>query len=268
MTPSAIIVAPVIAAAVRLLRRVFPASTRARIRLFLFEWLDLSWRLPCGISIRIASYTEWVIYNEIFVSGEYDDALAAALDARSDPSVPLQVLDLGAHVGFFTLRVADWIRRHDPAATLRVTAIEGHPARAREFRRRVHTANRLTSEVTLVEGLVGERSGTTALFDDTLVSTPGRQQVAARYVDLSAVVADCQRIDLLKCDVEGSELRVLENYPDVFAKAHAVVFELHRNLCDVDRCRRLIDEYGFVHARVVREEGPYLIYFASRTPLP
>ena len=50
---------------------------------------------------------------------------------------------------------------------------------------------------------------------------------------------------LLKCDIEGSELQFVENYPGVLAKTRWVVMEMHHDLCDVPRCRQLLRDSGF-----------------------
>src|SRR5215471_12389679 len=87
---------------IRLGRRLLPATLRPRLRALLFQWLDLTWRLPSGVTIRIASYADWIVYNQIFTSGEYDAAISRALDLAPD-ATSLSVVDLGANVGFFTL---------------------------------------------------------------------------------------------------------------------------------------------------------------------
>jgi FkbM family methyltransferase len=260
--------------AITILRRVIPAALRRRIRLLLFEWLGLDWELATGLRIHLGAYGDWILYNEIFVSGEYDGALAMALEGPAERGGPVHVVDLGASSGFFTLRAAHEARRRGIApADLSVIAIEGHPGDANRFRHRIGGQPGLAQHVELIHGLVGERTGHGLLrmhTDHVSSSTcsdaqlePGRPQssrVRVPYVDLSAVLARMDYIHLLKCDIEGSEQRFIENYPDVLQKVRVAVFEFHRNLCDVDRCQALLREYGFTHHATFRPGDTYFTY--------
>ncbi len=54
----------------------------------------------------VRSDSDWGVANEIFVHGDYDRAILQAI--RPDGQVePLRILDLGANVGFFSLRCID-----------------------------------------------------------------------------------------------------------------------------------------------------------------
>lgn len=259
---------------IRVLRRVLPASVRRRVRMLLFDWLDLSWITPTGVAITLGNYGDWVVYNEIFVSGEYDQALSLAFDAAHADGRPLQIVDVGANTGFFTLRAVDRIRRRGWAGRgLSITAIEGHPQCVETYRKRVFQRNQLEQHATLVHGLAGRRTGAATLYEDIVrvssstsrrkgISGDGRpaRGVRVSYVDLSALFASTPRIDLLKCDIEGSEQLFIETYADVLAKVQVAVFELHRNLCDTDRCQALLREYGFTHHAIFRAGDPYFTY--------
>jgi FkbM family methyltransferase len=232
----------------------------------MFDWLDLVWTTRTGLQLRVGSYTEWVIYNEIFVDGDYDRALSLALAARPDQTTALRIVDVGAHVGFFTLRAVDRALHHGwSRSAVTIRAFEAHPARIRDFEARVLDANQLRSSVRLVPGLIGEPAGSGAFYDDAFTHrTQGGKPLTATYIDLSAALADLPQIDLLKCDIEGSEQRLLENYADVLRRTRVAVFELHRDECDVARCRDLLREYGFGHAAAMGEEHPYSIYTVWR----
>jgi FkbM family methyltransferase len=256
-------VSPLLTAAMKVCRRAVPSHLRARARRWMFEWLDLTWQTR--VRLRVGAYHEWVFYNEIFVSGEYDQALALVLDAPRDNGAPLQILDVGANVGFFTLRAVDrLLGRGGRLDSVAITAFEANEAFAREYEARVFVDNGLGSRVRLVPGLVGERSGAAVLYYDSVHRRSNHSGVLVPYVDLSAELARVPRIDLLKCDIEGSEARLIENYPDVFAKTRVAIFELHRDLCDTERCRALLREYGFTHATTMREGEPMSIYMVWR----
>jgi FkbM family methyltransferase len=226
----------------------------------MFEWLDLTWPTRGGVHLRVANYEQWVIYNEVFVSGEYDRALGLMLDAPREARAPLHIVDVGAHAGYFTLRALDrLLERGVPLDSVTVTAFEASEALVRTYRARVLGANALAARVEIVHGLVGQPAGTAVLRDARVVSGEDAAGPRVPYVDLASHLAAVPRIDLLKCDIEGSEERLIANYPQVFARTMVATFELHRDWCDTGRCRRLLREYGFTHSATLREGEPFSV---------
>src|ERR1700683_4924652 len=69
----------------------------------LYELLQLEYTLQSGIVLKVASKGEWWTYNDIFVNHEYDFSIQEALKSHS-PVHPFTILDLGANVGYFSLR--------------------------------------------------------------------------------------------------------------------------------------------------------------------
>src|SRR5690349_11966904 len=68
--------------------------------------LDLDCELRSGLRVEIRNRSDWVIYNEVFVNGEYDAPIAYALD-KHKAKHPLVIIDLGGNVGYFVFRCAD-----------------------------------------------------------------------------------------------------------------------------------------------------------------
>ncbi len=241
-------------------RRLIPAPVRAHIRRFMFESLDLRWTLPTGLHVCAAHYGDWVVYNEVFVSGEYDAALQRMVEAER--GAPVHIADLGANAGFFTLRAVDRLRDAAGApGDVTITAVEAEEEAVRAFKARVFGENNLSASVRIVHGLIGRRSGPGVLHIDptqpassTVVAPAGKggRAVAVPYVDLSEVFAAVPVIHLLKCDIEGAEEAFLETYPDVLAKVRRAVFEFHPGQCDVDRCLVMLRAYGFIHQVIYR----------------
>src|SRR5262249_43384097 len=165
------------------------------------------------------------------------------------PCEPISIVDLGASVGYFTLRAIDRLRCAG-VRDVRITAVEADEVCCRRFEQRMRE-NGLTSQVTLVRGAVGPRGGagrldvTDQLYAFRVVDPQaGGSGPLVQYVDLAAHLGDAGAIDLLKCDIEGSELLFLRSYPDLLRTVRAVVIEIHHQLCDGDECRRLLAEYG------------------------
>src|ERR1700730_457170 len=103
----------------------------------LYKLLDLEHTLDSGLTVKVASKGEWWTYNDIFVNGEYDVPIQSALGAASSGR-PFVVLDLGANVGYFALRVLDLIRRrHLDGILPDITMVEGSPETFGELERRI-----------------------------------------------------------------------------------------------------------------------------------
>lgn len=173
------------------------------------------------------------------------------------------MLDLGANVGFFTLRLIDTIvRERGPDVSIRATLIEGSPACYAELQYRLSNNPLVQTHVRIEHGLVGQRSGSATIFQHAFhaansVNNPTLKRegkgTEVRFIDVSALTQDMPRIHLLKCDIEGSELSFLENYPDLLDKVDSVVMELHPDLCDVDHCRQILTGAGLTRRTVIRK---------------
>lgn len=240
----------------RAARKLGLHRVRDEFRDFCIRRSGLRWNLKSGQVAEIHNFADWVVYSDIFVDGEYDRAIDSCLDGAPKDRL-LQVVDLGANVGFFALRFGERLYLRDGGRRFRVTMVEGSPRVAAELRHRVRANPMLAEQTVVLEGLVGERSGTGTIHEapfhamSSTAAGSGRS-VSSPYVELDAQMADAEQIDLLKCDIEGSELRFLENYPAILAKCRVVVMELHFDYCNVEKCRRILREAGLASKFVVR----------------
>lgn len=134
-----------------------------------------------------------------------------------------KVLDLGAHVGTFSLAAA--------AAGAYVVAFEGSPrnvALLRESARR-----NVFTNLRVVHAAVGNRAGTIEFFDDGAhgrVSVPGEDgaTVSVPEVTVGDVLAELgwRPVAFVKMDVEGSEIDAIRGMSAVLeADAPAILYE-------------------------------------------
>jgi FkbM family methyltransferase len=254
----------------RVARRLLPASARARLRRALFDWLQLTWTTRAGVQIRVATYSEWIIFNEIFVDGEYDPAIRRALD-RLAPDRPLRVLDLGANVGFFTLRLFDRLRACglDDARCV-VTLVEADAAILPVLDERLHADNALASSTRVVHGAVGVRDGSAAFYrspspgEGTIARTTGGPSVAVPAVDLDEQLADAPAVDLVKCDIEGAELAFFEQCPALLARTAVLIVEIHTDRSPVARCRERLAAAGLTEESILRDRGGCALHLYTR----
>lgn len=229
-------------------------------------WRDLLWHslhpvhlLRSRLRVELKSRADWMLFNDIFVEGEYDRAIS--LVTAAPPEDPL-ILDLGANVGFFSLRFADrWLSAIGDRAPFRIAAVEGVPGLVREYDRRLSQPP-LMGRISSYCGLVGRRSGvaevTAPRFHVTGSIGPSSRWVRrfrVQYLDLEDLLNPRERIALLKCDVEGAEQEFLETYPGLLERVDHAVFELHTQRCDVPRCRRLLKDYGLTRIDQVADHG-------------
>jgi FkbM family methyltransferase len=257
-----------------------PESAQSRIRerywriksRFLYQslygFLDLEHTLNSGIKVKVASKGEWWTYNDIFVNGEYDVPINAALEAS--PGQTFVVLDLGANVGYFTVRVIDLIRRRGLDSTsVDITMVEGSPETFGELDRRLKAQPLGCASIRRVHGLIGHRTGSAFIRESavhvksTIVDVTAESGVNVSYVDLDDVMKDKTEIDLLKCDIEGSELEFIETYRSLLHKVKYAVFELHHDQCDTDKCVSTLESLGFQQT-ILRANKSFSVSFYSR----
>ncbi len=212
-------------------RRVLPAAVRGRVRRAMFEWLQLTWTTSSGIGLRVANYNEWIIYNEVFVDGEYDAAIDAALTARGDAACCASSISAPTSA---SSPCGSSIASAPPGSATRHARRHWSkpiPISIPVLRARLLDEQRPRTAVRIVPGLAGEPSGTATLFrspdalGDSSVLRPTADAVSVPYVDLTPLMSDAPVIDLLKCDIEGSELTVLEHYPDLLQRTRIAVIE-------------------------------------------
>src|ERR1035438_6186190 len=152
---------------VRLLPRSFEERLRDRywraksalLYQRLYQILQLEYTLESGLVLKVASKGEWWTYNDIFVNHEYDLPILKALE--SHPSgCPFTVVDLGANVGYFALRVVD-LTRHAPLeiTATDMTLVEGSPSTHRALQDRLKLQSLPQVSLRVVHGLVGQREG-------------------------------------------------------------------------------------------------------------
>jgi FkbM family methyltransferase len=157
-----------------------------------------------------------------------------------DPSAPLQVIDVGAHVGAFATNLA----ASGPA--VRIECYEPSPQSAKYLRANVEV-NGLADRVTVHECALAAEAGTALLDDNSAGSVHnGLVQSDHRLVDGAdaldsrgtvtvatstfdeAVRAAPGALDVVKMDCEGGEYGlVYASAPDHWASVQRVVMEYH-----------------------------------------
>ena len=147
---------------------------------------------------------------------------------RNDPVV----LDLGGHIGSFSLAVSQLFPR------ARVDAYEPTPFTAGYLRRNIER-NGLDDRLRVFESAISASAGVLvmAIADDgsahngvMLVGAPGMESIEVPCTALAnAFTAAPGPVDLVKFDIEGAEYEaILESGPELWQPVQRVVMEYHR----------------------------------------
>lgn len=132
------------------------------------------------------------------------------------------VIDVGANIGFFSIRFARWV-----GPTGRVIAIEPEARNMDSLRRRVGRAQ-LSSVVELVQAAAADRPGQLKLALNP--SHPGDHHLASEGVPVQAVTLDSliaqdsRTVALIKIDAQGAETMILAGAREVIHRDRPAIY--------------------------------------------
>jgi FkbM family methyltransferase len=218
-----------------LVRRLDRRGRRALLVVPASLWVSRLYRAPCIVYWRdgnwIHHYRGARIPHAQLGRAAPPDVLTA--DARHlfvhdyTPQPGDVVLDVGAGIGAEALLFSRLV-----GPTGRVVSIEAHP---RTYARLVDLcrANRL-GNVTTLQVAVSDSDGEVVLSDDShhlqnriLPWNEAGVRVPARRIDTVAAELSIDRVDLLKMNIEGEEVRALEGMAALLAATRHVCISCH-----------------------------------------
>ena len=191
---------------------------------------------------------------------EWIEARTADTLARWVPAGTVAI-DVGANIGFFTVRFARWVGRSG-----RVIAVEPEARNIRQLRRRIGN-DKLGAHVEVVEGVAAESPGTLRLKLNP--HHPADHKIGASGVTVRAWTIDelwrerqCPKVSLIKIDVQGAEIRVLRGARGTIGQCHPALF------VEVDDAALLAAGYSANQLFDVIEGLGYSIYNPSDPSVP
>ncbi len=222
--------------------------------------------LQSGLRILVKNQIDFFLYHEIFANREYAEPLRQILGElvagpaaptlshisgpTQPPRLPFRCVDLGCNIGYFTFLLADTLTINGIENFI-IEAVDGSSLNQVEYVSRIMGQKKpiLANKVDSYCGLVGKKTGSSGFhefrfhcLDHTVpLGTLGSSEVA--YLDLDKVLAPGP-IDLIKCDIEGSEADFLDNYGDLLRRTTWFLVELHEEKVNLEHCRQRLARRG------------------------
>ena len=162
------------------------------------------------------------------------------------------VVDLGANIGTFTMLAL----AH--GKNVRVVAVEPN-RQATQFLSEAARLNGFEHRVQICHCFLGGRTH----VQDELAATEDYAGSPFLTEDEFIEGYNLSKIDILKCDIEGSEFQLLTKESRLLAAARQVSIELHREFGDPQKFIEMLREMGF-EVRIRRESPHDCIVNARR----
>lgn len=212
-------------------------------------------KLRGGLTLEHGSEDDAIrLFQEIFVGRCYTRG------GFYQPRAGETVLDLGANIGAFALAM-QWLGRgvrvhsFEPASDTRARLERNVAVNGLEGLVTVHpyAVTGSAGTLTLKRGGV---AGHSSLFASRFVDGGYEEQVQAVGLDGAVALTGSPTIDLLKIDIEGAEIEVVEGAgADTWARVRRVVVEYHdlfRPGCR-ERVARVLQAQGFARVETLPE---------------
>lgn len=225
--------------------------------------------LPGGSRYRVRYGESLLMADEIFQRHVYQDPFV-------DRPVRTFV-DLGSNVGYFTCYAADRI-----GAGAIGLAVDANPKMAEETQ--FHIQSNGWSGVKGLWAVVGyplgrdqapfflnpsNISGSATTLNPNIPAKGAQTEITVPTVDLNKAWtehAGDAPVDVLKVDVEGFEVKVLETIPDLLKRTNAVVLEWHKWITPRDPVDAVLARAGLKFVKVVTEDPHCGVAFYERSP--
>lgn len=155
------------------------------------------------------------------------------------------IADIGGHIGLFSIWTLNFVRE------TRILSVEASPLTYGILKQNVeHAVSHNGSSWKALHGAAW-RDGENVGFSDSGNSMSHRVAAAGKIsvpgMSLEKIIQQTlegsgkNSVDLMKIDIEGAEEVFLTNAPEALDRVDALVVELHPNLCDTDKVRRILE---------------------------
>ena len=224
-------------------------------------------KLPHGSHYRVRYGESLLMADEIFHRQVYKDPF----EGRTVKTF----VDLGSNVGYFTCYAAD---RIGPDAI--GIAVDANPKMAEETRWHIdHNGWTGVKGMWAVVGFptnVAEApfflnpsniSGSATVLNPNIPAKGAQTEIKVQTVDLERAWqehAGDRRVDVMKVDVEGFEVKVLETIPGLLQRTDSVVLEWHKWITPREPVDEILGRAGLRFQKVVTEDPHCGVAFYKR----
>lgn len=223
---------------------------------------DLKWRYQnlgtqttdCGTRLKINSFMDHLVFKEIFLDKIYDEFILRTWKKNSKKNEPRRIFDLGANIGFFTVRCCEIWNQLGTNSDLEFVIYEPSENCIGRLKDNLKAFDQKTFSFDIRNKLVGKKSGFDWFIEDKehhlgQCVSPKIEKKGHRYsrkIDYHDLSQDLElsKIDLLKCDIEGSEVEFLKNFSSSLNGVHSIIIETHGQKAKDFVCKKM-QEIGF-----------------------
>lgn len=211
----------------------------------------LKFRTESKLDVLLSSRSDFRLYQQIFVENVFNFRAIAESIKKDDPIV----FDLGANCGFFTLRTLDFF----PKAKL--YAFEPQIKVNEKFKETIK-ANKLQDSISLYKFAIADRNNKSTFYEnrspisasllkEKVSQRTVRKQYPVEIISLNWFVEEFSvpSPDILKIDVEGSELDVLKGSTDFLSEISILLIEVHPPICTADQIENFLRSFDFARCK-------------------
>jgi FkbM family methyltransferase len=242
-----------------LLRRIVRSLRLHKLGNWWLRHFPLVKRLPGGVVYRATRLESIPLGVEMFERGNLYDATLLPKDFTT-------FADLGCNVGYFTC----WLAQLAPGRKLKGLMFDANPDAVAEAR--WHAQANGMKEVFGVNGILGETSPSNAvdfyLYESNICSTSQlpdieRMGLKGQWTKISVPIVNLEaewrkhfgdlRCNLIKIDIEGSEMNFLKTEKSFLQLVDAVLIEYHTWRVTLDEVKAFLTSHGFEFRKLLEE---------------
>jgi FkbM family methyltransferase len=211
----------------------------------MLPWAELELNTLSGLKLPIRNQGEWGCLGEIFVSRAYEPFWKYLAEVRG-------WVDLGCNAGFFSFALMDQLRQRNGFHDFSVFLADANEHCVAQTRQAIKQ-NGLDQRWECRHVVVGP-PGATVEFSQFKFSVHSsifsrqKGEKTCRYLatDLAGLAACFQaRTDLIKIDIEGAEMFLFENHPQLLKRFRYGLCEWHAPHFDGAALQRHLNQLGF-----------------------
>ena len=190
-----------------------------------------------GTKLNLSSYMDYLIFKEIFIDKIYDNYIKYSLNRNMDNNSPKRIFDIGGNLGFFTIRCCEIWNQIQTDVQLHFIIYEPSENCMKRLEKNLQGFDSKIFSFDIRNKLIGKKDGWDWFIEDKehhlgqcvskKIDRSGQRY--SRRIAYDNITADLQlsKIDLLKCDIEGSEVEFLKNYSSSLDTVNSIIIETH-----------------------------------------